>query len=149
MSEKALLHTNLLSNLEIVMGSTRGIWGRSNIQQRALEKLIFGDYILMIVLGQEKRLFPNRSTSYWLRRGHMISKNRKVFPAKVFEGAMQNLWRWKVNTLFPTRKLTARGYLLNIFVQFFLPWKKIKTVCLWPAIKCMLFVERHLIYICG
>ena len=45
----------------------------------------------MIVLGQEKRLFPNRANSYWLRRGHMISKNRKVFPAKVSEGVMQNL----------------------------------------------------------
>ena len=61
------------------------------MQQRALEKLIFGDYILMIVLGREKRLFPNRTTSYLLRRGHMLSKNRKVFPAKGFEGAMQNL----------------------------------------------------------
>ena len=61
------------------------------MQQRALEKLIFEDYILMTVLGQEKRLFPNSSTSYWLRRGHMISKNRIVFPAKVFEGAIQNL----------------------------------------------------------
>lgn len=101
------------------MGSTQGIWGRSNIQQRALEKLIFGDYILTTVLGQEKRLLPNRATSYWIRRGHMISKNRIVFPAKVFEGAMQNLLRWKVNTLFPTRKLTACGYLLHIFVQFF------------------------------
>ena len=108
------------------MGSTQGIWGRSNMQQRALEKLIFGDYILMTVLGQEKRLFPNRATSHLLRRGHMISKNRKVFPAKVSDGAMQNLWHWGVNTLFPTRKLTARGYLLHIFVQFFLPWKKSK-----------------------